>query len=115
MTTFRLDTTARTCAVDGKDIASAVRRVSLDVAGCEPAAVTIHLLAGAVIEGDGIVHTIAEPSDADVLDRVAEVLAGVDVVELEALASSQFASMNDSPYALTLKALIQMVETARGD
>lgn len=115
MTTFHLDTATRRLRIDGQDVSRHVRRVSVDVVGQDLPELTVWLTPDAVIEGDGIVRTIAELSDAAVLDRVAELLAGVDVVELEALASAQFASMNDSPYALTLKALIQMVETARGD
>ena len=113
MTAFRLSPNPvgpGTVEIEGDDITDRVAGVQVDAAVGQPTVLTIHVQAGGVIEGDGIVQ-VANPSDVDDAEIICDFLANVDPALLE---QEAFRRLGPGQMNTTAAALAVLADLARG-
>ena len=96
--------------IDGEDVSDRVAGVQVDAAVGQPTVLTIHVQAGGVIEGDGVVQ-VANPSEIDDAEIICGFLANVDPALLE---QEAFRRLGPGQMNTTASALAVLADMARG-
>ena len=113
MTAFRLfpnPVGPGTVEIDGEDVTDRVAGVQVDAAIGQATVVTLHVQAGGVIEGEGIVQ-VANPSAVDDAEIICDFLANVDPALLE---QEAFRRLGPGQVNTTAAALDVLADMARG-
>lgn len=117
MTTFELDTslTNRRLVVDGHDLTTHARAVTLVVDGQDPAALHVEVTsAESLVEGDAIVHLYHPPTDEQVVEQARALLASLPVEQVRALAQGRFTAMSQDMVSLTIETITDMLGGSDG-
>lgn len=96
--------------IDGEDVTDRVAGVQVDAAIGQPTVVTLHVQAGGVIEGDGVVQ-VMNPTAVDDAQVICDFLDHVDPAILE---DTAFRMLGPGQTNMTTAIIAALADLARG-